>query len=247
MTKLNQIVAIEKGEKAAVNKETAPLFHAAKTPALFAGLAKTYEPADEDGERYPDETVPVQLTVDRVLRDFAKAATRQLDVTSTKENANTQAFADVKLPDGTVVAEQLPVSFLLQLEKFLQQEVRGLVVSLPTLDTAQSWSPDASGEAGIMVTEPIERAKGKKITEPLVLAPATDKHPAQVQLVNRDVVAGYWTERKFSGAISGARKQELLDRVDVLINAVKFAREEANSIEVTDKKVASSVFGYLFA
>lgn len=247
MTKLNQIVAIEKGAKDAANKRTAPLFHSAKNTALFAGLSKTYEPADEDGERYPDETVPVQLTVDEILQEFATAVTRQLDVTATKESANTEAIADVKLSDGTVVLPNVPVSFLLQLEKFLQQEVRGLVVSLPTLDTAQTWSPDSSGRAGVSVTEPLQRAKSKKITEPLVLAPATDKHPAQVQLINRDIVAGYWTEKRFSGAVSAQRKQELLDRVDNLIYAVKQAREEANSITVSDKKVADSVFGYLFA
>lgn len=247
MPKLNQIVAIEKGEKAAVNKETAPIFHAAKNAALFHGLTRTYEPVDEDGEKFPDESAKVQWTVDALLKDFAKAAARQLDVTSTKEFANTKAFADVKLADGTVIASQLPVSFLLQLEKFLQQEVRGLVVSLPTLDPAQNWSASDSERAGISETEEIKRGKTRKVTEPLVLAPATDKHPAQVQLVNKDVLAGYWTEKKFSGAVSAARKQELIERVDALINAVKFAREEANSIEVADKKVAADVFGYLFS
>lgn len=246
MTKLNQIVAIEKGEKAAVNKETAPLFHAAKTPLLFHGLTKTYEPADEDGERFPDESTKVQFTVSQLLRDFAKAASRQLDVTSTKEAANTRALADVTV-DGETVVEQAPVSFLLQLEKFLQQEVRGLVVSLPVLDPAQDWEPADAEREGVSVTPELKRAKTKKVNEPLTLAPATDRHPAQVQLVTRDVVAGYWTEKKFSGAVSASRKQELLEKTDKLINAVKYAREEANSIEVTDKPVAASVFGYLFA
>jgi hypothetical protein len=50
-----------------------------------------------------------------------------------------------------------------------------------------------------------------------------------------------------SGAISIARKRELLGRVEALQNAVKFAREEANNTEVEQAKIASKVFGFLFA
>ena len=209
MPKLNQIVAIEKGEKTAVNKETAPLFHDAKNAAKFAGLTKTYEPLEEDGPVYPGESVPVQRTVVDLLDAFAKPSTRLLDVIATKEMANTEAFADVVV-DGQTIVERAPVSFLLQLEKYLQQEVRGLVVSLPTLDTAQSWEPSESGERGVSETPVTQRHKNKKITRPMVLAPATDKHPAQVQLVNEDILEGYWNEKRFSGAISGQRKQELI-------------------------------------
>lgn len=246
MTRLNQIVAIEKGEKNSANKETAPLFHAAKVPGLFAGLTKTYEPIDEDGERFPDESAKVQHTVVELLAEFSKHSTRLLDIIVTKETANTEAFADVKV-DGATLIERAPVSFLIQLEKYLQQEVRGLVSMLPVLDPSQTWSQSRSDRVGVYETEEIKRHKTKKVTEPLVLAPATDKHPAQVQLVSKDVLAGYWSEKKFSGAVSAARKQELLARVDSLINAVKFAREEANSIQVTDKKAGEALFGYLFS
>lgn len=245
-TRLCQIVAIEKGEKASVNKETAPIFQAAKMPTLFSGLTKTYDPRDEDGAQYPEETSKVQHTVVDLLEAFVKPSARLLDVIATKETANTKAFADVVV-DGTTVIECVPVSFLLQLEKYLQQEVRGLVVSLPTLDTAQDWEPDTSGDRGVYVTKQTTRTKTKKVNKPITLAPATDRHPAQVQMVTEDIVEGYWHEKRFSGAISGQRKQELLDRVDKLINAVKFAREEANSTTVEDKAVGGSTFRYLFS
>jgi len=38
----------------------------------------------------------------------------------------------------------------------------------------------------------------------------------------------------------------LLARVEKLQEAVKFAREEANSIEVEDQKVGATFFDYLF-
>jgi hypothetical protein len=51
---------------------------------------------------------------------------------------------------------------------------------------------------------------------------------------------------KFSGALPAKRVSELLERVEKLQDAVKFAREEANNAETTDRRVGDKVFGYLF-
>ena len=51
---------------------------------------------------------------------------------------------------------------------------------------------------------------------------------------------------KFSGALPARRVNELLDRVERLRDAVKFAREEANGAEVTDQRVGDAVFGCIF-
>ena len=61
------------------------------------------------------------------------------------------------------------------------------------------------------------------------------------------VPIGYWTTVKFSGALPARRVNELLDRVEKLQQAVKFAPEEANGTEVTDRRVGDAVFGYLFS
>ncbi len=79
------------------------------------------------------------------------------------------------------------------------------------------------------------------------MSPATDKHPAQVAAVQDDVVVGYWTESKASAALPSARLTELTERVEKLQTAVKFAREEANNIEVNEQKIGDAVLGYLFA
>jgi hypothetical protein len=42
------------------------------------------------------------------------------------------------------------------------------------------------------------------------------------------------------------RVNELLSRIEKLQEAVKFAREEANNMEVTEQKVGAKVFQYLF-
>jgi hypothetical protein len=246
MTKLNQIIAIEQGEKARANKATVPLFHAAKNPALFAGLTRTYEPVEDGGETLPDESARVQWTVAQVITEFVKASARQLDVSATKDMTNTTAFADVVIGDE-VLLHQMPVTFLLPFEKYLTQEVRGLVESLPVLDPAQDWTPSAIERVGVYEAEAVRRHRTKKVVRPIELAAATDNHPAQVQLVNEDLLAGYWNEKKFSGAVPAARKAELVDRVETLIAAVKFAREKANDTQVdNDVRVGEQVFGYLF-
>lgn len=245
MPKLNQVVATEKQTKESVNKQTAPLFHAAKTPALFAGITKTYEPLNVDGEQLPEDSTRVQHTVPEILENFAAATTKLVDTQLTKETANTQAFADVVV-DGDVLISQAPVTFLLQFEKQLVQEVRGLISSLPTLDPAQEWEPEASERAGVFTTQVIKRHRTKKLERPIVLYEATEKFPAQTQMITEDVLAGYWNEKRFSGAISGQRKQELLDKVDKLIAAVKYAREAANARDAEPQTVGDEVFGYLF-
>lgn len=245
MPKLNQVVAIEKAIKEKVNKQTAPLFHTSKQPAFFVGITKTYEPLNADGERLPDDSTRLQNTVPEILEAFAAPVAKMLDTQLTKETANTEAFADVVL-DGAVLIEHAPVSFLLQFEKLLSQEVRGLILSLPTLDPAQEWQDASAERAGVFSTGVVQRHRTKKVEKPIVLYDATDKHPAQTQMITTDDLVGYWHERRFSGAISGQRKQELLDRVDNLIAAVKFAREAANNRDVDNKTIGAEVFGYLF-
>lgn len=246
MTKLNQIIAVEQGEKARSNKATAPLFQILKMDHLFAGLTRTYDPLADDGEKLPDESARVQHAVEEVIEVFVHNSIRMLDLGATKDLTNTKAFADVVV-DGQVIIPNAPVTFLLPFEKYLTQEVRGLVENLPVLDASQDWRPSGSERTGIYETPIVRKHRTKKQTRVLELSPATPQHPAQVQLVGEDVIAGYWNEKKFSGAVPASRKVELMERVEKLIQAVKFAREKANDTEVEDLKVGEAVFNYLFA
>ena len=75
---------------------------------------------------------------------------------------------------------------------------------------------------------------------------ATEHHPAQVETYSEDVVVGTWERVLFSGAMPAVKKKELLGKVNDLIDAVKFAREEANTTTVQDVHVAKAVFDFLF-
>jgi hypothetical protein len=242
-TKLNQIVAIEKGVKSKSYAELTEAHHNVQKQALLSGISRTYQPKDEEGEQLPPESTRVQLKAEDVVRQTTANLTRLFDVTATKDWANCTARADVTV-DGRPVLRDVPVSYLLFLEKQLS-DLNTFVKKLPVLDAGETWTHDPSSDT--WKTEPVRTLRTKKVMRNHVKAEATDKHPAQVETYNEDVTIGYWTTTKFSGAVPAQRVNELLERVDKLSQAVKFAREEANTFEVTDQHVGEAVFAYLFA
>ncbi|MEU1627134.1 hypothetical protein ABZ746_17790 [Streptomyces sp. NPDC020096] len=242
MAKLNQIIAVEKGVKSSSHQDLTTAHHGLLKPALLAGISRAYQAKDEEGEQLPPESTRVQVKAEDVLRDTATTLTRLFDVTATKDWANCTARADITV-EGRVLLREVPVSYLLFLEKQLA-ELSTFVRKLPVLDGAESWSLDPSTDW--WRTEPVRTVRTKKVPRNHVKAEATDKHPAQVEVYYEDVPVGYWTTVKFSGALPARRVNELLARVEKLQQAVKFAREEANGTEVTDQHVGDAVFGYLF-
>lgn len=243
MTKLNQIIAVEKGVKSKSFQEITAAQHRVQKTALLAGLSRNYQPKDEEGEQLPPESARVQVKAEEVLREMSATLTRLFDITATKDWANCSACADVTV-DGRVLLREVPVSYLLFLEKQLA-ELHTFVKKLPVLDSAESWTLDPSTDW--WKTEPVRTIRTRKVPRNHVKAEATEKHPAQVEVYYEDVPVGYWTTVKFSGALPARRVNELLERVEKLQHAVKFAREEANGAEVTDQRVGDAVFGYLFS
>lgn len=243
MPKLNQIIAIEKGAKAEANAAITGIYHTVQKPELFAGTARTYEPLAEDGVRLPSESTKIKFLADGLLAaDLAPAWTRLLDLVATKDVANTEARADIVV-DGLLIAEDVPVTYLIWLEKQLV-DLATVIGKLPTLDTREEWHLDPDGVYATAVKQTIKTAK---VPRNHVLAPATEHHPAQVTMYTEDVPVGTWSTITFSGAMPGTRQRELLARVAALQVAVKFAREQANSLEVTDTRVGAALFGYLLA
>ncbi|GAA4080149.1 hypothetical protein GCM10022284_15220 [Streptomyces hundungensis] len=242
VAKLNQIIAVEKGIKSKSHQDLTAAQHGLQKPALLAGISRTYQPKDEEGEQLPPESTRVQVRSEDVLRDTAATLTRLFDVTATKDWANCEARADITV-DGRVLVAAAPVSYLLFLEKQLT-DINAFVRRLPVLDAAEAWVQDPSTDS--WKTEPVRTLRTKKVPRNHVKAEATDKHPAQVEVYYEDVPVGYGTTVKFSGALPARRVNELVSRVEKLQQAVKFAREEANGIDVTDQRVGDAVFGYLF-
>jgi len=240
--RLNQIIAVEKGVKSRSFTDLTEAHQALQKTTPLAGISRTYRPKDEEGERLPAEATKVQVKADEIIRRTVATLTRLFDVVATKDWTNCSARADVVV-DGRPLLTDVPVTYLLFLEKQLV-DLNTFVRKLPVLDPAESWVFDASADT--WATEPVETVRTKKIPRNHVKAEATEKHPAQVEVYYEDVPVGYWRTVKFSGAMTGSRINELLERVEKLQQAVKYAREEANNVEAVDAKTGDKVLGYLF-
>lgn len=240
-TKLNQIIAIEKGVKAGAFTLLTDAHHAAQRTGPLAGISRTYRPRDEDGEQLPPESTKVQVSTTDVLNQVRRALVRLFDVTATRDVTNCSALADVVV-DGVTLLRSVPATHLLWLEKQLT-DLRTFFAKLPTLDPAETWTFDAN--TGVFRSEPVETVRTKKVPRNHVLAEATDRHPAQVQMYTEDVPVGTWKTIKFSGALPATEVTALVERVEKLQRAVKFAREQANSTEVQDVREGDRIFDYL--
>lgn len=243
MTKLNQIIAIEGGLKTSTKRAETDAYHKIQKTALLNGISRTYSPKDEEGDKLPSESTLVQTKVEDVLDGLSESLTKLFDVTLTKEVANTKATADVVV-DGKTIVKAAPVTYLLFLDKQLT-DLKTFITALPTLDPAEKWSKNTA--TGDWETEITQTTRTKKVPRNWVKAEATDKHPAQVEIFHEDVIVGLWSTKKFSGAVPRERVTTLLNRVNDLSTAVKFAREEANGLDITDVKAGEKVFDYLFA
>lgn len=242
-TKLNQIIAVEKGSKTRAFATITDTYQLLQKPSVLSGISRTYQPVDEDGEQYPPESTRVQVRAEDLIAQVATSLTELFDVTATKDWANCAATADV-IVDGETVLAAVPVTYLLFLEKQLI-DFHTFVKKLPVLDPSDVWTFDAAADS--YGTEPVQTTKTKKVPRNHVKAEATKEHPAQVEVYHEDVVVGHWRTLKFSGALPAQRVNELTDRVERLQKAVKFAREEANTMDVEQQEVGAKVFAYLLA
>jgi len=244
MPKLTQIIAVEKSLKTKVQQELDTAYKAIQKPVLFDGFAKNYKPIAEGDETQslPPQTQRVQLKASEVLELFKARLSELFDVVAQKEYANTRATAIVEV-DGETVAADVPVTYLLFLEKQLT-DLHTVIEKLPTLDPAEDWKWDEA--RGLYATEAVKTQRTQKVQKAIVLYPATDKHPAQTQLINEDVVVGSWDQVKFSGRTTEEARRKLLLRIEKLQKAVKFAREAANLVEAPPQQ-ASKILDWIFA
>jgi hypothetical protein len=239
--KLNQAIALLKGAKGEGEGSLTKAYKDIQSTSRLTGVLKTYKPRDEEGEKLPSEGTLLQLRVPEIMADAVAPMVRLLDLIVTVDCGNQLATANITV-DGTNILDNVPVSTLLFLEKKLV-DFAIFVSKLPVLDPSEAWEP--GDDAVSFKSVPSAKTRTKKIPRNHVKAPATDKHPAQVELYYEDVVVGDWTTINFSGAVTQQRQRELASRVAKLQRAVKLAREEANGTVVIDQSIGTEIFSFL--
>lgn len=248
MPKLNQVIAVVPAKKKKCTEGLTALYKLCQQPTIFDGLLKTYLPDDEEGETHPSETKRVQITAFQIVDEGVSLLTELLDVVYTQDCGNTQACSDIIVKDinedgdGKILATGVPVTYLLFLEKQLI-DIHTLIKSLPVLSPIESWTFDDNSNC--YKSDPTITNRAQKVRRNHVKAEATEQHPAQVEMYNEDVKVGEWTTVKISGAIAAKQKAQILQRVRQVQEAVKIAREEANSSIVEPKKVGQGLLNYI--
>lgn len=242
MAKLNQIVAVVSGKKSQAQKAVTEIYKRLQKQGLFEGISRTYTPLDEDGETQPSEKKQVQYKARQAMTEARQAMRDVFDATATQDWGNCEARGDVVV-EGKTVLEQVPVTYMLFLEKQLT-DLHTFVQQIPVLDPGESWTWDEKTDC--YATDATITNRTKKTPRSHILYEATEKHPAQVEMYHEDVKVGEWRTVRFSSALAAQEKNEMILRVRKLKEAVKFAREEANSREVDNVEVGNKVFDFVF-
>lgn len=213
----------------------------------FEETRKTYKSLAEGEPAKVEEQKEIQSTIAGEIDWIYPKLISMFDVGYQIDEGNMHAKADVMI-DGTVILANVPATALLRFSHYIE-EVTALVKSIPTLDPAKGFKPDPDKGKGIFVARDVEKNRTKKDKKVLTLAPATDKHAAQAQLIDVDTVTGTIVEQEWSGLITTAMKADLLDRCEELTRAFQRARSKANEFAVDPQgfKAGKKFLDYIFA
>ena len=241
--KLHEILAIEQDRKNKANLsigESKKLF--TKNIATFDGMVKKYVPTEEDAEQIPDESKELVATVKQTLEKASTSIITAINATLSKEETNASGVAQAELVLDGKSFGSFAATTLLSLESHLVK-VLDMYKAIPTLDASKKWEFDEQNDC----YRTAEEVKFRTIKRPKVIVKyeATEKHPAQTELINIDFQVGRYETTYFSGRITPLQKSKLVDKIEKLIEAVKVARSKANNVEVKNIKLGENIFEFL--
>jgi hypothetical protein len=250
MAKLHEVLAVDQDlqrEATKVLDEAVNTF--TKKQGLFIGMEKElkmYDDSRAQEEAAGGESLPLNYTVGEKLQYVEDFLIKSIDVVAQKEATNQYAKADLII-DGfkAPLALDVPATLLLSIENKLAYW-RKMFSAIPTLPPSKEWKEDNATREGAYISTGKDVAlKTEKIIEPQILVPATDKHPAQVEKLTKNLAVGEYRSKHWSGAISPGDKSRLLLRLDTLLAAVKKARMRANEAAVIHFNIGTQLFDYI--
>lgn len=248
MTKLHELLAVKptrEGEADNIMKKHTASFKGELH--LFSKTKKVFSPATETADGKAQDVVeedrPLVTSVAKEARFALEKLAECVDLNYTIDVANTEAKADIVV-DGDTIEKNVPASFLVHLEKRLNQCLK-LVEDMATADPAAGYQPDPSEGPYALKANDIRRARTNKIERWEIVAPATDKHPAQVQKITTDEVVGYVTTFNWTTLPTTHQKSEMIAHVVKLRDAVVAARARANCHDIEQKKIFGKFVDYI--
>lgn len=242
MPKLHTIVAVTKDKKSRWQRQITDTYQSLANKDGLSGLTKTFRPIAEDQVATTPEVKLVTTTVPHLIATLEAAMISAFDVVLTQDSGNMSASADVYV-DGKIFLSKVPATHLLFLEKQLF-DLGTFINSLPVLDPSESWVKDTTTgqyKSGTKLTN-----SERNVPKVIVKSEATDKHPAQAEIRDLPQIVARIETTKMSGAISLSEKTVLIARQRTLLDAVRAARQEANTVEVENREEGKKIFDFLF-
>lgn len=248
MGKLFEILAVEadvENKVKTIMQEAMTTFQ--KRSEHFVGSIRTLKMFDAERQNEEagfEERKDIVTTVQKKLDYTWESIIKYYDVIAQKEVGNQSTHADVII-NGEVILSNMPATLLLGLESRLKK-VREMYLTIPTLAPGTEWVSDESiGEGVFRAKYPEIRHRTEKTVEHKIIVQPTKEHPAQVEKWTSSVPVGNFTTDRWCGMISPAKKSQLLDRIDTLIEAVKQARQRANEVQLENVKVGEIIKNFI--
>lgn len=238
---LHELLAVEPDLRNGYDAVRSKISDTLKARGLFDGRIRTYQPVYEEGTQFPDEVEDPTVSVGDQLTLLRKTAEKYFDAVYQKELTNTEARGDIII-HGETLAENVPATMLLGLESKLAH-IRQVLKAIPTLDPAERWEWDGGNKE--YRSAPKTQLRTEKRMHSFVGYEATEHHPAQIETYTTDDPVGTWTTIRRSLALPYSEKQRLIEQCEVLIRAVKQARQRANQQEVALAEIGSVLFDFI--
>jgi len=247
MAKLHENLAVEKTLQTTANKLIGESIKTLGKENLFLGMIKDFSYFDGAlSEQSTTDVVNLESTVDENIDYVVPHIVNWYDSVLQKDLTNQRACADVVLPDGTVLAKELPATFLLGLETKLTA-LRELYMRIPTLAPGIPWQKDeANAKANVFHTStPTKTFKTEKVIDFQVVVEPTDHHPAQIKEVMKVVNTGAYLTTKSSGMMPPVEKARRIENLDTLLVSVRKARTRANDTGLVKEKVGQVLMDFI--
>lgn len=241
--KLHELLAVEQDRKYKATQAlgaTKKIF--TKETARFDGIVKRYIALEEDAEMIPDETKSIVGTVKDKLEETIEILVNGIDAHISKEETNAATTTRAELVYEGVKFGTFSATSLLALEGHLNK-IKDLYNAIPTLDTAKKFEFDT--QEGVYKTTPEVKFRSVKRPKVIVKYEATEKHPAQTELLYLDEQVGKYETVYSSGRLAITQKNDLIKRIEGLLEATKVARSKANNSEVNNIKIGQKLFNFI--
>jgi len=243
---LHELIAVEAELKATANKLSTESLKTLNKDTLFMGQTRKLTMFSTENEMLNGvEHQQLTTTVDENLDYLMDHITNYWDAVAQKDATNQQAKADIVI-DGTVLAKDLPVTFLLGLETKIN-DLRKVYDAIPTLAPGIKWNKDEqASKLGVFVMNTPEVSfKTEKDIEFRSAAEATKEHAEQIVQVAVTKNIGKYETIKESGMLTPMEKAMRINRLDKLLNAVKKSRQRANSAPIVNISCADALLSYI--